>query len=146
MLALTCACALLAAPATAAIDNYYGVIGQSPDDFAVAFNLKSKKNNKGKQIPVAIPRFQMLDLPATCPDGPVTFRGGLKFPAEIPVTKRNFTAADIQSDRSYEISGRVARNGTASGTVRITLPVPQLGGTCDSGVVSWTAAETNGAY
>jgi hypothetical protein len=117
---------------------------------AIEFNVQFERN-KGKLVPIAVRRFRSRSVTLYCPNGTAWWLGlhgeGVDFQDHptrwVNVKKRKFHDAsfDDYDFAHFEISGRLPRSGPATGTIRITAPNEAQGGTCDSGVVSWTAAK-----
>jgi hypothetical protein len=137
---------LLASPAVAKKTAYLGPISNplDPEPGAIAFKVDSRRKG-GKLTPVAILKLKLFSVPVVCSDGSrlsSTARGDLT----LPVRKRQFTFSYSSSgsyDLTYEVSGRVPRKGSPTGSIRITGIVnssPEFGGPgkCDS-VLRWTA-------
>jgi hypothetical protein len=126
--------------------GYYGV--PSEIQFGVTFD----KNKKGKRVAAFVKRFSSRSVGLWCPNGNQWWMGahgeGVSMQDHpetvVKVKKGKFHNAsfDDYNFGHYEISGQIPKSGPATGTIRITAPNEAQGGTCDSGVVSWTASPT----
>ena len=164
-IAALCTLALSASPAAASVGKQYyegpvateGVDGRSP---SVRVKIEFKKVNGKRGKPKAIIDFQHRAIALFCANGTKTHTGPFYEPdggpggfsfferTGFPVKKGRFklsettfgsNVADVQ-----KATGRVGRKGNATGTIQLTLFHPVFG-TCDSGVVNWTASPV-GAY
>jgi hypothetical protein len=165
--------ALLAAPAAfasvgkqayegpAATD---GVDGRSP---TVRVKIEFTKVNHRRGAPLSLTDFESRAIALRCPDGTKIYGGPgteldggpggfdqLGFIPSKKMKKGNFALSeeDAAGLDTQTITGHVARKGNATGTIRVTEPEvigvdgngnAILGGTCDSGVVKWTASPVN---
>ena len=153
---LLCAVVALAIPATAAAKRVKlegpvelapiepGVIAPASIELAVRY-----KKDGGKLKPSSVFPLKEHDIYETCPDGSHVYlsEGNSEtsfvstFGYEMFVKRRKFSGADPGSE--IDVSGKIARDGTASGTIRMTGPGPPPSyPPCDSGLLSWTAAPT----
>ena len=157
--------AVMAVPVGASVGKHYyegpaatqGVDGRSP---SVRVKIEFKKVNGKRGKPKAVIDFQHRAIALFCANGTKTHTGpfygdeggpaGFSFfeRTGLPVKKGRFklsentfgsNVADVQ-----RATGRVGRKGNATGTIQLTLFHPVFG-TCDSGVVNWTASPV-GAY
>jgi len=154
-----------AAPAGASVGKQHyegpvataGVDGRLPS-VRVKIEFKKVKGKRGK--PKAIIDFQHRAIALYCADGTKTHTGpfygadggpgGFSFFEQtgLPVKKGRFKLSETTSGSDVadvqRATGRVGRKGNATGTIQLTLFHPVFG-TCDSGVVNWTASPV-GAY
>jgi hypothetical protein len=113
----------------------------------------------GKLVPVSIAKFQHRGITLFCPNGKRTALGanpgGTASPGFVPaggfkIKKRRF-ALDLRGQDAdsavfpgdpvhLQLNGRVPRRGPLTGTIHITYTLASAGGTCDSGVVGWSAS------
>lgn len=120
-----------------------GVTPPASIEFTVRFEKDGKKLKPKSVFPLTERNIYM-----TCSDGSYVystdgasdteFHVGFSF--ELFVKKGKFSENDPSSE--IEVSGKIERNGTASGTIRmagrVTPPgYPSLD--CDTGVLTWTA-------
>ncbi len=136
-----------------------GVDGRSP---SVRVKIEFKKVNGKRGKPKAIIDFQHRAIALYCANGTKTHTGPYygdeggpggfsifertgyavkKGRFKLSETTAGSNVADVQ-----KATGRVGRKGNATGTIQLTLfhPNPAFG-TCDSGLVNWTASPV-GAY
>jgi hypothetical protein len=158
LVGLVAACAALAvAPAVAVgkATKYEGPIAAEPhpSEPEVLIRFKVRYDKKGK--PEELFPLEIKGVREYCENGSSLGIGGgygsgwaLWGNASVLVKKRKF--ADVQQvgldhEDTWSISGRVPRNGDATGVLQI---VERIGtgdediaqyGTCDTGVLSWTA-------
>ena len=122
--------AVMAVPAGASVGKQYyegpvatqGVDGRSP---SLRVKIEFKKVNGKRGKPKAVIDFQHRAIALFCANGMKTHTGPFYGDEGGP-------------------AGRVGRKGNATGTIQLTLFHPVFG-TCDSGVVGWTASPV-GAY
>jgi hypothetical protein len=165
VLGALCAVALLAAPQAAIAGklkkSYEGpVAAQGAHVFGPpTIQLKIQfERRDGKLVPVSLANFRHRAITLLCPNGKTTAigsnPGGTTGPGFIPaggfkVKKRRFavhlTGEDADSgglgpNDFLRLNGRVPRQGPLTGTIRITYTLAAGGGTCDSGVINWSAS------
>jgi hypothetical protein len=109
---------------------------------------KGKRN--GKLVPKTLLAFRTKGLGMHCPSGQTFYasdggaNGFSHFGSDIAVKKnRKFSVhnADDLNGEAWTVTGKIPRSGPATGTVRESTSIPEEGGLCDSGVVTWTAAK-----
>jgi len=132
-------------------DNYSGTYAQSnpqgpaPElDFTVG---KGKRN--GKLVPKTLRAFRTKGLGMHCPSGQTFYasdggaNGFSHGPGGSIKKNRKFSfhlPEDVTGD-AWTVTGKIPRSGPAAGTVRESTTIPEEGGLCDSGVVTWTATK-----
>ena len=166
LLGALCMAAVLVAPQTAIAVKlkkaYEGPVTTTQPQFfgppTIQLKVQSERRD-GKLAPVGIVKFQHRAIPLLCPNGKTTAigsnPGGTASPGFIPsggfkIKKRRFaldlTGPDADSAAfpgdqvRLQLNGSVPRRGPLTGTIRITYALAAGGGTCDSGVVSWSAS------
>jgi hypothetical protein len=141
-----------------------GVDGRSP---TVRVKIEFTKVNHTRGAPLSLTDFESRAIALRCPDGTKIYGGPgteldggpggfdqLGFIPSKKMKKGNFALSgeDAAGLDTQTITGQVARKGNATGTIRVTEPEVTgvdangnaiLGGTCDSGVVKWTASPVN---
>jgi hypothetical protein len=133
--------------------NYSGTYAQAdhggpaPElDFTVGMG---KRN--GRLVPRFLRAFRTRGLGMKCPSGHFMYatdggqNGFAHYAGDIAVAKNRTLSGHIPEDdisgAAWWVTGKIPKSGPASGTVRMSIHVPEEGGLCDSGVVSWTAAK-----
>jgi hypothetical protein len=158
LVGLVAACAALAvAPAVAVgkATKYEGPIAAEahPGEPEVLIRFKVRYDKKGK--PEELFPLEIKGVREYCENGSSLGIGGgygggfAPFPYSALVKKRQFAETQqtgLDYEDTWSISGRVPRNGDATGFLQI---VEHIGtgdediaqyGTCNTGVLSWTAA------
>ena len=166
VLGALCAAALLVAPQAAIAVKlkkaYEGPVTTTQPQFfgppTIQLKIQSERRD-GKLAPVGIVKFQHRAIPLLCPNGKTTAigsnPGGTASPGFIPsggfkIKKRKFaldlegqdadSAAFPGDSLTLQLNGRVPRKGPLTGTIRITYALAAGGGTCESGLLGWSAS------
>lgn len=149
-LSLVVCAGLIWAPAALAghADNYSGTFDQGPSGgptYEIDFTVGKTKRN-GKLVPKFVRSLRTRGLLEHCPDGQSVYgsdggaNGFAHYATDIAVKKnRTFHAHANIDGTTWTVTGRIPRSGPATGTVRQAVQIPEEGGLCDSGVVTWTA-------
>jgi hypothetical protein len=134
----------LALPAVSAAKSkhYAGTLSPSGTvSFKVNKIVKKGKKGKKKKTSTTVSNFTFDSVPITCTDGAHTTRGLITFSVKLRGSF-NIDGESSATGAKVQIQGT-----TTAGTLHVSGNVPidgtqNLGDTCDSGVLSWTAART----
>jgi hypothetical protein len=140
---ILCAGLVFAASASAKAVYFTSPLAAPPGGNSwIDFKLKLKKKpGTNKFRPVEIRKPTLYFFYVDCPSGEPTRVPSFKYPDPIPVSNRKFSISDTRGGTTFEMKGRIPRNGPPTGTVRLVFDSgdPLSPGTCDSGAKSWSA-------
>jgi hypothetical protein len=139
--AVVALCATTSASAFSLNFDYQGSVGGGLNN--LGFNVVRTQSGSRK-----VQKFTLTSLPITCSDSLDTVSsGGFELHGSLKVNHRRFSGkgdwSTTAADPSGSVEGKLRRNGTAVGTLKLRGELAGPGTHCHTGGLDWTAARVN---